>query len=136
MSSVQLAAQQWWKIRAFLRSESNLYMGQPADCQRFIEAVLWMSRSGAPWRLLPAAYGKWNSVYKRFGRWRDQGVWERMHQYFMDKPDLAYLIIDSTMVRAHPCAAGARGTKGGPHRRRSAAAEAVSARRCTSVWMV
>ena len=112
MSSVKLTSQQWSKILEFLRSEPNLYIGQQADCKRFIEAVLWMSRSGAPWRFLPADYGKWNSVYKRFGRWSDNGVWERMHQYFIDEPDMEYLIIDSTIVRAHPCAAGASGKKG------------------------
>ena len=131
MSSVKLTSQQWSKILEFLRSESNLYIGQQADCKRFIEAVLWMSRSGAPWRFLPAEYGKWNSVYKRFGRWSDNGVWERMHQHFIDDPDMEYLIIDSTIVRAHPCAAGASAQKGGSNLRRSAEAEAASARRFT-----
>ena len=131
MSSVKLTSQQWLKILEFLRGESELYIGQQADCKRFIEAVLWMSRSGAPWRFLPAEYGKWNSVYKRFGRWSANGVWERMHQYFIDEPDMEYLIIDSTIVRAHPCAAGASAQKGGSNLRRSAEAEAASARRFT-----
>lgn len=129
MSSVNLTSQQWSKIFEFLRSESSLYIGQQADCKRFIEAVLWMSRSGAPWRFLPAEYGKWNSVYKRFGRWSDNGMWERMHQHLIDDPDMEYLIIDSTIVRAHPCAAGASAPKGGSNLRRSAEAGAASARR-------
>ena len=131
MSSVNLTPQQWSKILEFLRSEPNLYIGQEADCKRFIEAVLWMSRSGAPWRFLPAGYGNWNSVYKRFSRWCDNGVWERMHRHFIDEPDMEYLIIDSTIVRAHPCAAGASSKKGGNNLRLSAEAEADSARRFT-----
>lgn len=111
--SVKLTETQWIKILNFLRECKGVYIGKEANCRRFIEGVLWITRSGAQWRLLPKEYGKWNSVYKRYARWCDKGIWEQMHQYFADDPDMEYLIIDSTVVRAHPCAAGARHQSGG-----------------------
>ena len=88
MSSVKLSPEQWAKILDFLRGCAGLYVGPEAECQRFIAGVLWMSRSGAQWRLLPAEYGHWNSVYKRFARWADRGIWSQMHQCFADDPDM------------------------------------------------
>ena len=102
-----LSNKQWTKILAFLRQHSRAYVGQEEQCRLFVEAVLWITRTGAQWRFLPLEYGYWNSVYKRFARWCDHGVWEDMHTYFVDDPDMENLIIDSTIVRAHPCAAGA-----------------------------
>jgi len=109
MSTMRLQDSQWAKIRAFVQADLNAYLGKnEEDCRRFVEAVLWISRSGSQWRLLPREYGKWNSVYKRFARWCDQGVWERMLSHFADDPDMENGLIDSTIVRAHPCAAGAQ----------------------------
>ena len=107
MTNVRLENDQWAKIQEFLKGDPNAYVGNEAECRRFVEAVIWISRSGAQWRLLPSEYGKWNSVYKRFARWCDQGIWERMLEYFADEPDMENGMIDSTVVRAHACAAGA-----------------------------
>jgi transposase len=91
-----------------LRSCRKIHIGAHWQCRRFLSAILWLSRSGAQWRLLPKEYGDWNSVYKRFARWAEAGVFEQLHQFCADDPDLEHLLIDSTIIRAHPCAAGAR----------------------------
>jgi len=108
MTTVKFSNDQWTKIRDFLRADPHVYVGQEADCRRFVEAVLWIGRSGAQWRLLPPEYGQWNTVYKRFARWCDAGVWERMLTHFATDADMESVMIDSTIVRAHPCAAGAQ----------------------------
>ena len=107
MSDVRLTDDQWTKIRDFLLQDPNAYVGNEANCRRFVEAVKWMSRSGSQWRLLPSEYGNWNSVFKRFRRWCENGVWQRMLIHFADDPDMENGMIDSTIIRAHPCAAGA-----------------------------
>ncbi len=108
MSNVTLTDKKWTKVRDFLKQDPNAYVGNEAECRRFVEAVLWVSRSGAQWRLLPTELGNWNRVYKRFARWCRPGVWERMLDNFADDPDMENGRVDSTIVRAHPCAAGAQ----------------------------
>jgi transposase len=114
MSGVSLSQEQWDKILEFLRRQPGVYVGVEQQCRRFVEGVLWMLRSGAQWRLLPEGYGHWNSVFKRFDRWSEKGVWEAMHRFFVDDPDMESVLIDSTIVRAHPCAAGARKSEEDP----------------------
>ena len=108
MRTVTLSDNQWQKILPFLRSCPSVYVGQEPDCRRFLEAVLWIARSGAQWRLLPSAYGDWNSVYKRFARWSQNQVFDQLLKHFAGDADLEHLLIDSTVVRAHPAAAGAQ----------------------------
>jgi transposase len=131
MSTVELRTDQWSKILQFLRSCPDVYVGQEAECRCFVQAVLWITRSGAQWRLLPEKYGKWNSIYKRFARWCNKGVWERMHQHFVDEPDMEHIILDSTVIRAHPCAAGALKKTVVKQRRPLAEAEVASAPKST-----
>ena len=91
----------------------DIYTGKEINLKCFVQAVLWITRSGSQWRLLPKPYGNWNSVYKRFARWCDKEVFQRLHQHFVNDPDMEWLVIDTTIIRAHPCAAGALKTSGG-----------------------
>ena len=71
------------------------------DNRMFVEGVLWIVRTGSPWRDLPEVFGDWNSVFRRFSRWSIKGVWWRIFEAMSDDPDFEYLIVDSTIVRAH-----------------------------------
>ena len=107
MTTVRLRDDHWTKMWEFLQGDPHAYVGNEQSCRDFVEAVLWIDRSGARWRLLPAEYGSWNRVYKRLARWCDKGVWERMFAHFANEPDMENVMLDSTIVRAHACAAGA-----------------------------
>lgn len=131
MTTVHLTDAHWTTLRAFLRSDLHAYVGSDATCRRFVEAVLWIDRRGAPWRLLPAEYGHGKSMYKRCARWCDQGVWERMLVQFAADPDMDHGIVDSPIVRAHPGAAGAENNRRAMRRRWDAVAVA-SARKFMS----
>lgn len=101
------------RIRVLLPGQA----GQPGvtakDNRLFVDAVLWVARTGAPWRDLPDRFGNWNSAWRRFDRWARRGVWQGVFEALQD-PDLEWLILDSTVIRAHPCAAGAEKKPTGP----------------------
>lgn len=122
----------WDRIKDLLPGQPGQHGGLAQDNRRFLNAVLWIARTGAPWRDLPGRLGNWNSTWRRFDRWAAKGVWARVLDALRD-PDLEWLILDSTAVRAHPCAAGAKKSGTAPVARPSkpwdAPAEA-SAPRC------
>jgi len=97
----------WSKIHKYLSDYPKIHTNNKEKTRRFVDAVFWIARSGAQWRLLPKEYGEWNAVYHRFSDWAEHGVWYKMLYYFSDSPDMEYIMVDSTILRAHACAAGA-----------------------------
>ena len=110
----------WSLLEPHLPGQRGQWGGIAQDNRRFINGVFWILRTGAPWRDLPPFYGKWGTVYQRFRRWRDKGIWEKLLEILVDEPDFEWLMIDASHCKVHPHAAGARGgnqnmsrTKGG-----------------------
>ncbi len=75
----------------------------------FLEAVLWRVRVGGPWRDLPPGFGQWNSIFRRFRRWAQRGVFQRIFEAVSGDPDFEYVLIDGTIISAHQKASGAKG---------------------------
>lgn len=75
----------------------------------FIEAVLWIARTGSPWRDLPGSFGKWNTIFKRYSDWIKADVFKRLFEAVSDDPDMEYAIVDATIVKVHRHGHGAKG---------------------------
>ena len=115
-----MSDEQWEKIKGGLPGKPGDWGGVAVDNRLFVDAVLWVMRTGAPWRDLPPDYGDWKNTHKRFSRWKESGVWEGLLRALIEEPDMEWLMVDASHVKAHPHAAGARGgnedmerTKGG-----------------------
>jgi transposase len=121
-----------WALALEVFDAAQSSRGEPGrDDRKFLEAILYFAVHNITWRALPAEYGKWNSVWKRFWRLSRSGVFEVFFQLLAEQSRTAHLVqfFDSTVVRAHVSAAGA---KGGSKIRRSAARAAASRRKSTS----
>jgi transposase len=99
---------QYARIEAMLPGKATDVGVTAKDNRLFVEAVLWVARTGSPWRDLPASFGLWNSVYQRFARWSNRGIWQRVFAELAKDADFEEVFLDSTIVRAHQHAAGAR----------------------------
>jgi transposase len=99
---------EWAVFEPFLVEAGPRGGRPPRDHRRVLDAILWIARTGAPWRDLPAELGNWNSVHRQFRRWAASGVWDVLLQALADAGGDADLLqmVDSTIIRAHHCAAG------------------------------
>jgi transposase len=126
-----ISDEDWVRIENLLPGRRGTRGRTARDNRLFVDAVLWIGKTGAPWRDLPERFGNWNSNFRRFDRWSRRGVWQGVFEALQD-PDLEWLMLDSTIVRAHPHAAGAAKKRTAPAvraSRPSAAAGAGSAPR-------
>ena len=125
---VRLTDEQWQRVDPLLPPATKTGGRNAKPHRPMALAMIWILRTGAPWRDLPAAYGPWHSVYTRFARWSQSGVLARMLEALARERDGEGYLIDATIVRAHQDASGA--AKKGGAKRLGAAAE-VRLRRST-----
>ena len=115
---------QWKKIRELLPGRKGSAGRTAKNNRLFVEAVLYRYRAGIPWRDLPERFGGWKNVHRRHSRWAAKGIWKLVFERLSDEPDNEYAMIDSTIVRAHQHAAGAK-KGGGQDRERSRQAQCL-----------
>jgi transposase len=126
-----MSDEEWAFFERFIQAVRAPNGRKPSNHRRVLDGIFWIARTGAPWRDLPEEFGKWSTVYRQFRRWTLAGLWEEIMEGLNDSgavPD-ALQMIDSTVVRAHHQAAGA---KGGRRDRVSAVREVVSRPRSIS----
>lgn len=101
----ELTDEQYARIEPLLPGRPGGHGGVARDNRLFVNAVWYVAKTGVPWRDLPERFGKWDTAYHRFNEWCKKGVWQRVLAAVQD-PDLEWLLLDSTVIRAHPHAAG------------------------------
>lgn len=118
----EISDRDWDRIKDLLPGKTG-YAGPVTENRLFVNAVIHVAKTGVAWRDLPERFGKWNTVYVRFRRWAQKGVWQRVFAALSD-PELKTLMIDSTALRVHQHGAGALKKTVAKANRRSAAAGA------------
>ena len=103
-----LSDDQWDQIKNLLPGKVSDRGITAKDNRLFMDAVLWIDRTGAPWRDLPSELGNWHTTFTRFSRWAKSGVWEHVFEAISADRDLEEVMLDSTAIRAHQHAAGAK----------------------------
>ena len=118
MARTCLTDAQWERMAPLAPGKPGDPGASGRDNRRFVEAVLWIARTGSPWRDLPAAFGHWNTVFKRYRDWVKADIFKRLFDAASDEPDMEYAMVDATIVKVHRHGQGA---KGGVRARLSAA---------------
>ena len=101
MIRMTLRDEQWERVKDLLPGKSSDCGVTASDNRLFLEAVLWIARTGSPWRDLPTLFGHWHRVYVRYNRWSHKGHWRRIFEAIAVEPDLEYVMVDGSIVRVH-----------------------------------
>ena len=100
--------EQWKIIEPHLENKAKRTERPQADNRKLFNGVLWILRTGAPWRDLPEYYGPWQTVYKRFAQWQENGKLKELFDQLREGADMQDLCIDGTYIKAHRASAGAK----------------------------
>ena len=109
MTRMILTDAQWAKMEPHCLGKKSDPGRTGGDGRLFLEAVLWIARTGAPWRDLPEDFGNWNAIFKRFRHWVNRDVFKRIFAAVSDDPDMEFVMVDGTIVKVHRHGQGAKG---------------------------
>ena len=101
MPRLILRDDQWERVEHLMSGKASDCGVTAKDNRLFLEAVLWIARTGSPWRDLPKELGHWHRVYVRYNRWSKKGRWQAIFEALSDDKDLEYLMVDGSIVRVH-----------------------------------
>ena len=107
----ELTNKQWHRIKLFFPDRTGERGRPPKNHRVMLNAILWILRTGAPWRDLPIQYGCWKSAYTRFSRWSKSGLWDKIFAHISKNNNNECNMIDSTAVKAHQHSSGGKGGK-------------------------
>ena len=109
MDRFVLTDAQWAKMEPICLGKASDPGRSGGDNRLFLEAVLWIARTGSPWRDLPPSFGKWNTVFKRYRDWVEADVFKRIFDATSDDPDMEFAMVDAIIVKVHRHGQGAKG---------------------------
>ena len=111
MSDVRLVLRddQWARMEAHCHGKASDPGRSGGNNRMFLEAVLWIARTGSPWRDLPTEFGKWNTVFRRYRDWVKADVFQRLFEAVSGDPDMEFAMVDGTIVKVHRHGQGAKG---------------------------
>jgi len=105
----EISDSEWGRVKDLLPPERTGKPGRPSgDNRKALNGILWIARSGAPWRDLPERYGSWSTLYDKFARWSDDGIFEKVFDILGIDADTQDLSFDSTSIKVHQSASGAK----------------------------